>query len=60
MSEWTHSICDKCWNTKNPDRKPIRVIEAVEKKCCFCGVIHKSGIYVRHDPKFTACVGGCE
>ena len=50
---WTHSICPKCWNKQNPD-KPVKIDEkwaGDDEICCFCGVYHASGIYVRQDPK---------
>ena len=58
---WNHSICEKCWNEKNPDREPIRIREEFRDEkpeaCCFCSSPHNSGIYVRQDPNLTACRG---
>lgn len=56
MSEWTHNICETCWNERNPDRLAYKVRQAPALVCCFCGAKHASGIYVRHDPKKLACV----
>ena len=49
--EWTHTICEECWEKKNPERKPVQFKKASKETCCFCGEAHKSGIYVRHDPR---------
>ena len=50
MSEWTHSICDRCWQRKRGRLKPIKVAEPPLEKCCFCGDVTQNGIYTRHDP----------
>jgi hypothetical protein len=61
MSRWTHSICDDCWdNVYEAGRKgqlPSRVADADIERCCFCTNNHKSGIYVRYDPKLLPCQG---
>jgi len=60
-SPWTHSICVKCWNERNPDRQPVVVREEFRDEtaetCCFCGALHGSGIYMRFDPKVLLCKG---
>jgi hypothetical protein len=50
---WTHPICDTCYSGMHGDREPVRLNEAVreDEKCCLCGTITRSGIYVRLDPK---------
>ena len=55
---WTHSICESCWNKREPGRKPRRMRDADLEPCCFCGVDHTSGIYVRENPdnvKYCMC-----
>lgn len=51
---WTHSICNHCWNEKNPDSEPIRVVTKFEEDCCFCGS-KTNGIFIRHDPTELLC-----
>lgn len=48
--EWTHNICDDCWEERNPGRAPFKLDNRPPECCCFCNQIHRSGIYVRHDP----------
>lgn len=50
MSEWTHPICDDCWDDENPTRPSPRRGEGDDENCCFCGLGTTSGIYVRKDP----------
>lgn len=52
MSVWTHPICLRCWEAREPTRPPVRIIaeDRVREKCCFCGEPNKDGIYVRYDP----------
>ncbi len=61
MSRWTHSICEACWNRREPDREPVRIREEFRDEqaepCCFCGKGHASGISVREDPALVACQG---
>lgn len=54
-SKFTHSICDDCWKKREPGRKPARTMDVDNHPCCFCGVAHDSGIYVRENPKNTKC-----
>ena len=54
--EWTHSICEKCWNAKRPDRLAVPR-EGSKEECCFCGGHHQSGIYMRESSLGLACKG---
>ncbi len=54
MSRWNHSLCDECWDKREPTRKPLRVLDS---QCCQCGTQHKSGIFVRADPDAMPCKG---
>lgn len=60
MSKWTHPICSACWEQREPNREPVRLREPEVERCCFCGKVHASGIYVREDPNVTACGGSHE
>lgn len=51
--QWTHVICEKCWNAKNPNRIALTVIDGEEEICCFCGNKTKAGIFIREHPKNT-------
>ncbi len=51
---WTHSICLGCWNKRYRGR-PVRIPNPETEKCCFCGALTTSGIYVRADPKTLDC-----
>lgn len=59
MSNWTHSVCDDCFDTEYPDRQPTRINIAHRELevCCLCSVHHMSGIYIRKDPSETLCNG---
>jgi hypothetical protein len=57
MSRWTHSICEGCWEKRDPNREPVRVKDREVEIYCFCGLTHASGIYVREDPAKTLCRG---
>jgi hypothetical protein len=57
MSKWTHSICDACWTKRNPERAAVRLKEPTVEKCCWCGEVHESGIYVRDFPEEVPCEG---
>ena len=48
---WTHPICDKCWEERNPDRMPYRFKEPKKYKCCYCGKETDSGIFIRENAK---------
>ena len=58
MSNWTHNICDDCWDKLNPDRLSSRVNEGYTEHCCWCGKFTNSGIYLRHDPLDVPMCGG--
>ena len=60
MSQFTHSICDPCWIKRERDRIPHRLKERTTEICCFCGVAHNSGIYVREQPHLVLCKGDCD
>lgn len=59
MSKFEHSICDTCWNKKNPERIAHKLHEKIRERevCCYCGAPHNSGIFVREDPQSVQCVG---
>jgi hypothetical protein len=44
-----HAICDACWVKREPNREPVRIKPEYceEEYCCWCGITHRSGIYVR-------------
>lgn len=57
-SPWTHSICDECWQKREPNRVPVRAVPImVAGRCCYCGKEHRSGIYVREHPADMECNG---
>lgn len=43
-------MCDECWPVHRGDRAPVRVVEAEQETCCYCGGPTTSGIYVRDAP----------
>lgn len=49
---WNQPICDPCWSQENPDREPVRFKASFRQleKCCMCGGLANSGIYVRRHP----------
>jgi hypothetical protein len=53
VSEYTHSICARCWNGYYPERvfEPERDGQGALERCCFCGFFHKTGIYVKRAPE---------
>jgi hypothetical protein len=59
---WTHSSCARCWNERHPDRpfELERDGQGALERCCFCGFIHCTGLYVREAPESSdlACRGG--
>ena len=58
MSKWTHAICTPCWNTQNPDRPSTNGREeGPGERCCWCGHVTTSGIYLRADPNGLSCSG---
>jgi len=58
-SPWTHSICEDCWKKKEPDRPAFSFHENYRQQevCCYCQKSHRSGIYVRDDPRTLPCKG---
>lgn len=48
---WTQPVCERCWFTEFPARRPVQFIGAEEiQHCCRCGEPTVAGIYVRRDP----------
>lgn len=47
---WNHALCYDCWGVMFPGRKPFRVREADEERCCGCGRATSEGIYARREP----------
>lgn len=52
--DWTHSVCDTCWNRLKAF-EPVRARPVHPDVCCFCGIVHRSGIYIRQDPTSFRC-----
>lgn len=50
-SGWTHAICTRCWQARNPEREPHRVMDYNTVQCCYCGTPTDAGIYVRDDAR---------
>jgi hypothetical protein len=50
MSQWSHPMCQQCWEEREGIRVPVRVIERETENCCWCGNVTRSGIYKREDP----------
>lgn len=48
---FTQPICASCYATRNPDREPVRIIDAQREGCVDCGEITYDGIYIRIDPQ---------
>ena len=47
-NKWSdESVCDGCWEARNGDRVPYRLVERDTEVCCYCGRNNRSGIYVR-------------
>ena len=53
---WTQPICIECWNRREPERLPTRIVEEEKEweRCAFCGWLTRSGIYTRVDPTSVA------
>jgi hypothetical protein len=49
-SDWNHVICLPCWEKREPNRLPIAITNPHVERCCFCGKLTDSGIYVRESP----------
>jgi hypothetical protein len=61
MSRWTHTICDVCWQQREPNRMPIKLKPEYTNPaaCCFCGAVTTDAISVREDPRDTPyCFNG--
>lgn len=58
-NRWNHSICQSCWDDRNPLRRAVQFVPEIgePKTCCFCGRPTKAGIYVRQDPAEMRCQG---
>lgn len=64
MLTWTHRCCERCWFSE-PDlgmtetgyRLPVQLNEPDDSpgKCCLCGWIVVTQIYVRRKPSDLAC-----
>lgn len=50
MSDWTHPVCDDCWDFLHPAHPSPRKGEGEVASCCRCGELTESGIYIRADP----------
>jgi hypothetical protein len=48
---WTQPICNQCYDKREPNRKPVIVINSDVEICCDCGTETFSGIYYRVDPR---------
>jgi hypothetical protein len=59
VSRWTHSICDACWEKREPQQylDPYRLEDQEEETCCFCSQRHRSGIYIRSHWADLPCNG---
>lgn len=57
QSPWTHTICEDCWNEKNPERTATKMEAGASEKCCYCSEYTRSGIYIRDDPNTLRCRG---
>lgn len=48
MAEWTHTLCEECWDFLEPQRKtPVRIKHPQLETCCRCGAVTIAGIYYR-------------
>lgn len=54
---WIHLICESCWEAKNHNRVPHRVIKDNNDPdiCCYCFKETNSWIYVRDNPTYMNC-----
>lgn len=56
MSEWTHELCEGCWDLLEPGREVVRVKHPPIEVCCRCGALNTAGIYYRAEPEaFVYC-----
>jgi hypothetical protein len=56
-NNWTHPICERCWEEKHPGAVYHYVVNTPERTCCFCGAKSLSGIFVHQNPVTVPCVG---
>lgn len=59
MAEWTHAICSECYEREGEGAGVPHCLTAVERaeRCCWCGQMTTSGIYLRRDPLWVKCRG---
>jgi hypothetical protein len=57
---WYHSLCERCWGVRLTGAPADRLNVRVPEICCFCGGVHRSGIYLREDPAAAPCQGKYE
>jgi hypothetical protein len=57
MSRWTHAICAKCYEEREPSRGATVLLNPPVEQCCFCGQMTAGGVYYRADPATTLCKG---
>lgn len=50
MSQWTHPICEDCYDDRFPGREPSAMGNPEPERCCDCGKATTDGIYFREDP----------
>lgn len=58
MSNWTHSICEVCYQLAEPGREPSRVVYEEPEgpvRCCFCLQPTVRGIFYRAKPEDCKC-----
>lgn len=53
--QWTHMLCDTCWEALKPYQQPYRIVDQPERGCCRCGLPSRSGIFVREHPDNMIC-----
>lgn len=53
MSWESVAVCVKCWDERNPDRKPVVITSpsGMIENCHFCDAWTNAGIYVRAEVK---------
>lgn len=56
MSQWTHPLCDDCYHQQHEGMVPHRLRDPECERCCGCGRLTDSGIYVRADPTDSTAV----
>lgn len=55
MAQWTHNVCQSCYQGLYPGRQPVTMRVPQAEVCCFCGQPTTSGIYVRYNPAELSC-----